>query len=92
MKCLYCKGTEFYEGPSGGLSINVLCANPECRHWFNYNLLTELEDLHRVEPTKEEKQQVKTDQITKMKHDQNERFEEGKIAFIENRELKNTAC
>ena len=54
MKCAYCGGTEFYEGPSGGMSTNVLCANPECRHWFNYSPLG-MDDLNRVEPTDEEK-------------------------------------
>jgi len=54
MKCTYCGGTSFYEGPSGGASVNVLCANQKCRHWFN-DSLGELEDLHRVEPSDEEK-------------------------------------
>lgn len=56
MKCTYCGGTDFYEGPSGGMSINVLCANPKCRHWFN-GVLGDLQDLDRVEPTDEEKEQ-----------------------------------
>ena len=56
MKCTYCGGTDFYEGPSGGMSTNVLCANKECRHWFNSTPMTEgLEDLRRVEPSDEEK-------------------------------------
>jgi len=56
IKCTYCGGTEFYEGPSGGLSTNILCANPECRHWFNHSTLADpLEDLHRVEPSDGEK-------------------------------------
>lgn len=25
----------FYEGPSGGMSINIKCANPECKAKFN---------------------------------------------------------
>lgn len=54
MKCLYCKGTDFFEGPSGGGSQNVLCANDKCRHWFNVTPFG-LEDLHRVEPSNEEK-------------------------------------
>lgn len=54
--CKYCGGKEFFEGPSGGLSTNILCTNYECRHWFNYSpVLETLEDLHRQEPTKEEK-------------------------------------
>lgn len=49
-RCTYCRGTEFYEGPSGGMSTNILCANPECRHWFNYiPILGRLDDLNRVE-------------------------------------------
>jgi hypothetical protein len=55
-KCTYCGGTDFFEGPSGGMSTNVLCANEKCRHWFNYTpVLETLDDLKRVEPTKEEK-------------------------------------
>lgn len=56
MKCVYCGGADFYEGPNGGMSINVLCANPKCRHWFN-DVLGDLKDLNRVEPTDEEKEQ-----------------------------------
>jgi len=49
--CTYCGGTKWYEGPSGGMSTNILCANPECRHWFNYHqAIMPMEDLHRVEP------------------------------------------
>lgn len=47
--CIYCEGTDFYEGPSGGLSTNILCANKNCRHWFNVTPFG-LEDLHKVEP------------------------------------------
>lgn len=51
LKCAYCQGTEFYEGPSGGAAINILCANPACRHWFNYcPAIGYVEDLNRVEP------------------------------------------
>lgn len=60
MKCTYCGGIEFYEGPSGGMSTNVLCANSKCRHWFN-ETLGELQDLNRVEPTDEEKAQQRKD-------------------------------
>lgn len=55
MECTYCGGTDFYEGPSGGLSTNILCANDDCRHWFNHTPFG-LEDLERVEPTKEERE------------------------------------
>ena len=51
-KCTYCGGTDFLEGPSGGLAVNVLCSNPKCRHWFNLSPFG-LDDLHRVEPAKE---------------------------------------
>lgn len=50
--CKYCGGTNFFEGPSGGLSINVRCANEACRHWFNWTpAIGEFEDLHRQDPT-----------------------------------------
>ena len=57
MNCTYCGGSKFYEGPSGGLSTNVLCVNPECRHWFNYtDVLNTMEDLNSVEPSDAEKE------------------------------------
>jgi hypothetical protein len=51
--CTYCGGTKFYNGPSGGISQNILCANDDCRHWFNDHGFT-VEDLHKVEPTPDE--------------------------------------
>ena len=54
LKCTYCGGTDFFEGPSGGMSTNVMCA--KCRHWFNHTpLLGQLDDLGRVEPTDQER-------------------------------------
>jgi hypothetical protein len=55
MKCTYCGGIEFFEGPSGGMSVNVLCADPKCRHWFNTFNGKIIEDLNLIAPTKEEK-------------------------------------
>lgn len=55
-RCTYCGGTEFFNGPSGGLSQNILCTNTNCRHWFNFSIFVDrLEDLNKVEPTEEEK-------------------------------------
>lgn len=52
--CTYCDGTDFYEGPSGGMSVNILCANRDCRHWFNFagyvDKVIMFDDLHRVQP------------------------------------------
>jgi hypothetical protein len=28
--CPNCGSEQFYEGPSGGLAINIKCANPKC--------------------------------------------------------------
>lgn len=56
VKCTYCGGTRFHKGPSGGISQNILCANTNCRHWFNYSQgIVPLEDLHRVEPTADQR-------------------------------------
>ena len=57
LRCTYCGGTEFLEGPSGGMSTNVLCANKACRHWFNWtgDPIFRLDDLNRVEPTEEQR-------------------------------------
>jgi hypothetical protein len=58
LRCTYCGGTDFYEGPSGGMSTNVLCANSNCRHWFNWTeMLHRLDDQKRIEPTADEKAQ-----------------------------------
>lgn len=62
-RCTYCGGTKFHKGPSGGVSTNILCANPDCRHWFNYHQgILPMDDLHRVEPSEAEK---KTERNTK---------------------------
>lgn len=34
--CPDCGWEFFYEGPHGGMSINVKCANPNCGHTFNW--------------------------------------------------------
>jgi hypothetical protein len=33
--CPDCKGHSYYEGPSGGMCLNICCVNPECRSAFN---------------------------------------------------------
>jgi hypothetical protein len=33
-KCPDCGATDFYEGPSGGMSVNIMCA--KCSSWFNH--------------------------------------------------------
>jgi hypothetical protein len=57
LACPYCHGSDFIPGPKGPGAQNILCANPECRHWFNLMLGNILDDLERVEPTDEEKRQ-----------------------------------
>lgn len=34
-RCPFCGKSEFYEGPQGGLSMNIMCANSECEAKFN---------------------------------------------------------
>lgn len=47
--CTYCGGTQWYEGPTGGISTNIMCANPECGHWFNWHRgYIPMDDLHRT--------------------------------------------
>lgn len=49
LHCPYCGGTEWYTGPSGGMSTNIICANPSCEHWFNYHQgIIPMDDLHRT--------------------------------------------
>jgi hypothetical protein len=59
LHCSYCDGTEFYRGPSSIGAVNLLCANPECRHWFNHTFSGRLDDLSRVEPTVDEREEIK---------------------------------
>src|ERR1700733_5028546 len=70
--CTYCGGTQFHKGPSGGLAVNVLCANPDCRHWFNHTPFG-LDDLNRVEPTPEHKAQLELDERVKVAIEREER-------------------
>jgi len=49
LKCPYCGGIEWHEGPSGGMSTSIMCGNPECEHWFTFHQwIIPLEDLHRT--------------------------------------------
>ncbi len=34
--CPDCKGVKFLEGPSGGASTNIMCANDKCKSKFNH--------------------------------------------------------
>lgn len=34
-RCPDCGNDQFYEGPSGGMNVNILCANSECGSRFN---------------------------------------------------------
>ena len=80
MKCTYCGGTEFFEGPSGGMSTNVLCANSKCRHWFNYSPVG-LDDLHLVESTEEEKERESQAREETRRQEKLARFAEGVAAY-----------
>lgn len=87
-KCTYCGGTEWYEGPSGGMSVNILCANENCRHWFNHTpMLDELDDLKRVEPTAEEKTAEQAKRRAEADAAREARFEEGRKAFYEGKPM-----
>lgn len=35
VRCPHCNSEKFLEGPSGGCSVNVFCANEDCRAGFN---------------------------------------------------------
>ena len=82
-RCTYCGGTEFFEGPSGGMSINILCGNQKCRHWFNWTpVLEKLDDLNRVEPTKEEREAQRAEELEKNKANADTRYQEGRNAYL----------
>lgn len=49
--CTYCGSLDFYGGPSGGMSTNIMCANPDCGHWFNWHQgILPMDDLHQIGP------------------------------------------
>jgi len=49
--CPHCGGHKWYWGPSGGASVNLLCLDPDCRHWINWTAASSrVDDLDRVEP------------------------------------------
>lgn len=88
MKCPYCNNTKFYEGPSGGLSTNILCANKDCRHWFNRNTLTgELEDLNRVEDSESDLQRKERENRESRDKYRLDKIEEGAKACRDARPL-----
>lgn len=33
--CIFCGSEQFFEGPSGGMMVNLYCANEECEAGFN---------------------------------------------------------
>ena len=96
-KCTYCGGTEFFEGPSGGMSTNILCANKNCRHWFNHTpILGSLDDLNYQEPTEEEKVQRRKDEEDtinlgdpRMLVKKNVVYQEGKALFFKGESARN---
>lgn len=87
--CTYCGGTKWFEGPSGGMSTNILCANPHCRHWFNYTPppLDLFDDLKRVEPTAEEKANLQSDKRITVEAERLTRYMIGRKAFAEGKVL-----
>lgn len=50
MKCTYCQGTKFKNGPCGGGTETFICANPDCRHQFYIGASCTLEDSHDQAP------------------------------------------
>jgi hypothetical protein len=85
-RCTYCGGTEFYEGPSGGLSTNILCANKECRHWFNFTPFG-MDDLKKVEPTEEALVIARAAVAKEKKAARLRRYNEGRAAFEEGKPI-----
>jgi len=47
LRCPNCGGADWYEGPSGGISTNIMCR--DCGHWYNYHQgIAPMDDLHQV--------------------------------------------
>jgi hypothetical protein len=89
MICTYCGGSEFYEGPTAGMCVNILCSNPLCRHWFNYMSppMNKLEDLNRIEPSDEEKKSLRKQRTKERKEWPEKCYQEGKSAFHNKKSL-----
>lgn len=81
LKCTYCGGERFLHGPEGGASVNLLCANQLCRHWFNLTPGLPLEDLHRVEPTKAEQEKSAAIRLRELRAQYVREFDEGGDLF-----------
>lgn len=82
LKCTYCGGTKFFEGPSGGMSTNILCANEKCRHWFNATPFG-LDDLNKVEPTADEEARKRAELKAEADAARLVRYNEGRTAFLD---------
>lgn len=97
-RCSYCGGTDFFEGPSGGVCVNIRCANEKCRHWFNFTPFG-LEDLNRVDPTPHEEEMQHQDALQSEKSLRDRIFAEGQSMRAAGRpaldclrSTKNNAC
>ena len=46
-----CGSQSFVEGPKSGISINLCCADPQCRKWWNYTPVIGLfQSMNIIEP------------------------------------------
>lgn len=88
LACGYCQGTQFHEGPSRGMSTHYVCANPKCRHWFNYKPGFGLEDLHRVEPTQQEKDEAAYYAVARAEKRMLSVFLQGREIYHSNRDIR----
>jgi hypothetical protein len=86
LRCTYCNGNEFYEGPSGGMCTNILCENPDCRHWFNYGPGL-FEDMNKIEPTDKEKEETRKQRLWERSQHLNEMYNDGRELFRSGMEL-----
>lgn len=48
--CPDCKSDKWIKGPSGGASVNIMCAN--CEEWFNYEGPFGLDRIYQRGPRK----------------------------------------
>jgi len=52
-KCPSCGSKGFYEGPHGGLCINIFCMNPACRQGYNVTPAVGVAELiHKADPSR----------------------------------------
>jgi hypothetical protein len=90
--CTYCGENNWCRGPEGGISSNVCCMNPECRHWFNYTPGYSFDDLHRQEPTPAEREEQEKQEAEIRKQNFTAQYQWGFDLYCSGQSAKDCLC